>query len=224
MGEFGETSLLMLAASIGSADPWVMAAWSGAVTLTPLRMLSKAERDAASDQSVLLCLSDLGHLVSTYDASGATPASPLRSPSEVVLLLPWSLLPAVAELDLVARTSSREIPSRYAPEDWLTTWHHFVEDDDRRLAAPMDGIAGRERMLRGLPNVGARHYVLGSLASEKSALEYGFTASWQRTLNTVPRHEHATTASATDPLVFTNPGSAPEGLSPLFVIHRGRPS
>ena len=224
MGEFGGTSLLMLAASIGASDPWVMAPWSGAVTLTPLRMMSADERDAATDHAVLLCLSDLGHLVSAEDANGHATASPLRSQSEVVLLLSWSLLPIVAELDLVARTSSRELPSRYAPEDWLTAWHHFVEDDSWRPSAPVDEIASRENTLRGLPFAGSRHYVLGSLASESSAHEFGFTPSSQRSLAVAARHGNDTAAPAdaagpVDPLTFTNPGSAPEGLSPLFVHH-----
>ena len=228
MSEFGGTSLLMLAASIGASDPWVMAPWSGAVTLTPLRMMSADERDAATDQAVLLCLNDLGHLVNAEDANGHAAASPLRSQSEVVLLLSWSLLPTVAELDLVARTSSRELPSQYAPEDWLTAWHHFVEDDSWRPSAPVDEIAGRENTLRGLPFAGSRHYVLGSLASESSALEFGFTPSTQRSLVHAASHEHVTTrerdAGPVEPLVFTNPGSAPEGLSPLFVNHQGRHS
>jgi hypothetical protein len=190
MREFGETSMLTLAASIGTSDLWVMAAWSEAVTLTPLRMLSRAELEAAREKSVLLCLSDLGHLGGSDNVADGTSTSPLRSMSDVVLLLSWSLLPAVAELDLVARRCTRTIPDRYAAEDWLTTWHHFVEADDQQQRLNAQYTAGYERLFRGLPFVGAHHVVLGTLASKHDSLEFGFTDS-EGAMATVPNDDTA---------------------------------
>jgi hypothetical protein len=168
MDEFGQTSLLMLAASIGSADPWMMAASSGAVTLTPYRMMSVNERLESIEQCVLLRLTDLGHLGSTVDGRPLLAPSPLRSRSEVVLLLPWSLLSTISELDVVARTSSREIPRCYAPEDWLTAWHHYVDGADWCPLVLEDDISRRADMLSNLPFTGMRHFILATRSSVNS--------------------------------------------------------
>ena len=227
MGEFGPTSLLMLAASIGSSDPWVMTASSGAVTLTPYRMMSAYERLQSAEQRVLLSLTDLGHLGDTEDGRPSLVHSPLRTRSEVVLLLPWSLLSTVAELDVVARTSSREIPSRYAPEDWLTAWHHFVDGDDWGSLALGDDVTRYAGLLSKLPFTGMRHFILAASATVGSvrerhgslALRDAFAEGDSDHLTPTVGHD----PRDVDPLVFTNPGSAPEGLSPLFKV-AGQPA
>jgi hypothetical protein len=215
MDEFGRTSLLMLAASIGSEDPWVMAASVGAVTLTPLRMMSEDERRSTVGRSVLLRLEDLGYVAATDD--GATLAASPLSNSIGVLLLPWSLEAAVARLDHLARTTTAEIPGCYASEDWLTTGHYFFDDTDWNPAEPIDEIAKLANSLRGLPAAGRRHFIFGSLAPIESVFDRssgGDGSDW-------PRGEDRGSRDV-DPLVYTNPGSVPEGVSPLFAHHHSR--
>ena len=224
MDEFQRTSLLMLAASIIDSDPWVMDATSCAVTLTPLRMMSGPERMSISDLSVLLDLTDLGRLGGTEGDRGALVTSPLRSQCHVVLLLPWSLLSSIAELDHQARTTSREIPRCYASDDWLTTWHHFIEGGDWELSDHDNIPAKCIAMLHSLPFEGSWHFVLASAAGSSSAirseidlLQHSLQGSADGVGEGVTSRERA--LLAVDPLTFTNPGSAPEGLSPLFVTH-----
>lgn len=220
MSEFEQTSLLILAASIGTSDPWVMTALSGAVTLTPYRMMSAFERLQSAEQRALLCLTDLGHLGDSDDGRPSLVASPVRVRSEVVLLLPWSLLPIVAELDVVARTTSRKIPNCYAPEDWLTAWHHFVDVDDWGPLALDKDASMRADILSKLPFMGVQHFILAAgpyvsiprVDSRHEALH-----------DEIDVHDHMSAAMEhelrdVDPLAFTNPGSTPEGLSPLFRV------
>ena len=171
MGEFGQTSLLMLAASIGSSDPWVMAASSRAVTLMPHRMMSVHEQLDSIEHRVLLRLTDLGHLGDPVDGRQTSVLSPLRCRSEVVLLLPWSLLATIAELDVVARTSTREIPRWSAPEDWLTAGHHFVDGADWGPLVLEGDISRRTDMLSKLPFTGMRHFIFAARLTVNSVLE-----------------------------------------------------
>jgi hypothetical protein len=224
MNEFGRTSLLMLAASIGPEDPWVMAASSGAVTLSPLRMMSEDERRSTVGRSVLLRLADLGYITATDE--GATSSTSPLSNSIGVLLLPWSLQATLARLDLVARTTTAEIPSHYAPEDWLATGHYFFDDADWSPADPIDEIARLVNSLRGLPAAGKRHFIFGSLAGELApfTIDDGLVRSPRDDGGrTGPLREQLVTHDV-DPLVYTNPGSAPEGVSPLFAHHEHRAS
>jgi hypothetical protein len=221
MNEFGRTPLLILAASIGSSDDWVMAASSGAVTLTPLRMMSDGEYRSSSDSSALLRLTDLGYLTDTGEGTAAPSTSPLSN-AVVVLLLAWPLQATVARLDALARTSIDRVPDCYAPEDWLDVSHHFVNDGEWDPMTPGDEIARRAGTLRGLPAASRRHFIFGSLAGEM------VTRSLESARAGPPVDESsrgwdasAHGAREVDPLMFTNPGSVPEGLSPLFVRHRG---
>ena len=212
----------MLAASIGYSDPWVMSASCGAITLTPVRMMSVDERRATAEESVLLNLTDLGHLSGTADTLAISDDSPMRHRSEVVLLLPWSLASVVAELDVLARFDVGDRPRNYAPEDWLTTWHHFVEANEWQPAVKDIEIRRQTDSLRGLPFVGMRHFVLGSVATEASTHEYDMNLVLNEILGRSPltptlSSVGSQTSDEVDPLIFTNPGSAPEGLSPLFV-------
>jgi hypothetical protein len=220
--EFGRTSLLMLAASIGSEDRWVMAASCGAITLTPLRMMTDDERRSATDRSALLLLTDLGYLHSTDNSGAELATSPLRTSSVVVLLLPWSLVDIVARLDVLARNTTVEIPRCYAPEDWLAAGHHFVDDGEWNPADLTSDVAKRANALRGLPAAERRHFIFGALAGETPALDRDLGRSSHgdgsgRTTSTTER-----SSRDVDPLVFTNPGSMPEGVSPLFVSHKDR--
>jgi hypothetical protein len=184
-------------------------------------MMSDFERLQSAEQRVLLCLTDLGHLGDSTDGEPSLVPSPVRARSEVVLLLPWSLLSTVAELDVVARTTTRQISSSYAPEDWLTAWHHFVDGEDWGPLALDDDATKRAAILRKLPFTGLRHFILAAsvmanLATADSrpvALQGLVSAGRQGYLTREGECE-----SAVDPLVFTNPGSAPEGLSPLFRV------
>jgi hypothetical protein len=218
MDEFGRTSLLMLAASIGAADDWVMSASSGAVTLTPLRMMSDEERRSTIDRSALLRLTDLGHLNGAEVDGAALTTSPL-STSVVVLLLSWSLQATVARLDAMARTSTAMIPPCYAHEDWLEVSHHFVDDGVWQRGLPSDALAKRANVLPGLPPGGRRHFIFGSPAAETETETE--TEEVKVPASQGARHGHFMQARAhgtqeLDPLAYTNPGSVPEGLSPLF--------
>jgi hypothetical protein len=184
VGEFGRTPLLMLAASIESAGHWVMVASHGAITLTPLRMMSGEERRSTRDRAVLLHLTDLGYLTST-EGHAAMPATSPLSNSVGVLLFPWLLQATVARLDTLARTTAAEIPGHFAPEDWLETWHHFVDDAEWNPGIPKREIARLASLLPGLPVARVRHVLFGSLANEAETLEFG--------------------AREADPLVFTHP-------------------
>jgi len=212
VGEFGRTSLLMLAASIGSADHWVMSASRGAITLTPLRMMSDEERRSSRERNVLLHLADLGYLTGTDNGGAMSATSPLSN-SIGVLLFPWSLQATVAQLDMLARTSAAEIPSRFAPEDWLETWHHFVDDGEWNPEVTKGRLARLATVLPGIPKARRRHFLFGSLVGETEALA----------LEVDPDHsscgqgaspmtsENERRVRQVDPLVFTNPGSMPEG-------------
>ncbi len=220
MNEFGRTSLLRLAASVGSDDHWVMAASSGAITLTPLRMMSSEERRSAADRSVLLQLTDLGYVEGVGERGGAPLGSPLSN-SVGVLLLPWSLQAPMARLDRIARTSPDPIPSRYAPEDWLVTGHLFVDD-----AAWSPGKDTAEFRLVansrfGFPPAGRRHFIFGSIADETRVLDVPPVASAEGASDVAPSATDEQRRTL-DPLAYTNPGSVPEGLSPLFVRHDDR--
>lgn len=219
MNEFGRTSLLRLAASVGSDDHWVMAASSGAITLTPLRMMSGDECQSATDRSVLLRLTDLGYVGGISDGFAAPPTSPLSN-SVGVLLLPWSLQATLARLDLIARTSTDPIPGRYAPEDWLVTEHLFVDDAAWSPRTGIDNFSFVANTRFGAPVAGRRHFIFASLADERQGLDVAST----RSTRSDGAAEPAVTdeRGAVDPLTYTNPGSAPEGLSPLFVRQDGR--
>jgi hypothetical protein len=220
--EFGRTSLLRLAASIGSDDHWVMAASSGAITLTPLRMMSSAERQSATARSVLLRLTDLGYVDCPEDEGDAAAPSPLSN-SIGVLLLPWSLQAAVARLAHLSRTSTDPIPSCYAPEDWLVTGHVFIDDGDWSAEKGTRELGPVANTLFGFPPTGRRHFMFGTLAGESGILESAPDASFQREGGELVSHANGE-RSAVDPLAYTNPGSVPEGLSPLFARHHGRSS
>lgn len=200
MGEFGRTPLLILAASIGGADDWVLAAASGALTLTPLRMMSDEERSLAIDRSALLRLTDLGYLNGSDLDVGSIVNSPLNA-SAVVLLLSWSLQGTVARLDGLARTSAAEVSPRFAPEDWREVSHHFVDDGERHAAVTDEAFTMRMNTLPGLPTGGRRHFIFGALADPSEAREPAYES--------VPAGEPGT--QLVDPLVYTNPGRAPEG-------------
>jgi hypothetical protein len=209
VSEFRPTSLLMLAASIVPADPWVMAASARAVTLTPLRMLSPEECPTES-QRVLVSLTDLGYV-------GRADRSPLASQPDVVLLLPWSMASTIAELDLAARNDVANAPATFAPEDWIMTWHHFIDVADSE--ASREDTVRRADLLRALPFSGIRRFVLGErigdLPADWAAAE-GHLARDGDTGDGVESSALAERLQVPNPLVFSNPGSAPEGLSPLF--------
>lgn len=217
MDEFGRMSLLRLAASIGSDDHWVMAASCAAITLTPLRMMSSEERQSAMDRSVLLRLTDLGYVEGTAEGGAEPPATPLSN-SIGVLLLPWSLQAAVARLAQLARTSPVSIPGCYAPEDWLITGHIFVDDAQWGPQKGIDGLGAAANTVFGMPPAGRRHFIFGQSAGELRTLD-----SWVGTSSHpdgTARGDHIIDeSSVVDPLAYTNPGSVPEGLSPLFVHH-----
>jgi hypothetical protein len=221
--EFGRTSLLMLAASIGTNDLWVMAASTGAVTLTPLRMMSGDERRETLGRRVLLRLADLGYVTSNEHGDAEAAKSPL-STSIGVLLLPWSLQAAVARLDLIARTTDVQIPSRYAPEDWLAAGHYFFDDANWDREAPINEIARLVNSMRGLPVAGKRHFIFGSLAGESSVLDSVHAGSHDIGRSRGGLAVEECSDLQIDPLAYTNPGSFPEGLSPLFARHGDRTS
>jgi hypothetical protein len=219
MDEFQPTSLLILAASIDTSDPWVMDASSGAVTLTPFRMMAATERRSISAQSVILDLTDLGHVGGADGDRRTLIASPLRSQSRVVLLLPWSLLSSIAVLDNMARSSSREIPRCYASDDWLSTWHHFIEDGDWEALDHERVVERCTTLLPSLPFFGSWHFVLALVAASSSAIRDEIDLSQREVHDTAVAPLASSIrqgAGNHDPLTFTNPGSPPEGLSPLF--------
>jgi hypothetical protein len=224
VGEFRQTSLLMLAASILPSDPWVMAASSGAVTLTPLRMLSPEDRHATSEVRLLLDLADLGYVGRAGDPRHTRPGSPPTTQTEIVLLLPWSMISAVAELDLSARTSTRELSKSFAPEDWIVTWHHFIDGTDWELEAD---TVQRTNVLRALPLPGLRHFVLCEKASELSTnAEAGGGVPILFADGVVSgRGEpsfHGQRGRHLDPLAFTNQGGPPDASSSRFGDRVGR--
>jgi hypothetical protein len=204
-----------------------MTASSGAVTLTPYRMTSDFERLQSAEQRAFLSLTDLGHLGGAGDGGSSLISSPVPSRSEVVLLLPWSLLSIVAELDVVARTTSRKIPSCYAPEDWLTAWHHFVDVDDWGPLALEEDAGVRADILSKLPFMGTRHFILATDPDVRIPHVDSHRVALHNTEDSPYVHDHVAAAMErelrdVDPLVFTNPGSTPEGLSPLFRVPLSR--
>lgn len=168
-------SLFMMAACI-AADPWVLTSNAGAVRLAPLRLMSIREQRAMPGAAVLLDLTDLGCVVEgCSDEFEPAAPSPLRMRSEVVLLVPWSLLPTVAELASHARAAPYRYEPRFAPEDWLPAWHHFIAADERpssHLARPTERRAGLRA--RASSSTRQRQYVLGTVRGSQGS---GFEAT-----------------------------------------------
>ena len=139
----------------------------------------------------------------------------------MVLLLPWSLLSTVAELDALARTTARTISSDFAPEDWRPAWHHFVADEEWEPLALGDDPTRRAAILSRLPFTGMRHFVLAKSAMANLASS-GRPVGALASLGSAGQHKIVTRGVEherdVDPMVFTNPGGAPEGLSPLFRV------
>lgn len=156
--------MFTMAATIGTREPWVVAAASGAVRMMPVRMLSTAERQGVTEDSVVLRLTDLGHLGGVASGDVGADRSPFRVRTEIVLLLPTSHISTIASLDVLARSSQYEYSPHFAPEDWLTTWHHFVDSDDRDPLG--DEMGECARRLSYLPSSVRRQYVFGVLAGE----------------------------------------------------------
>lgn len=154
----------MRAAPIWKPDPWVLTSASGAVRLAPLRLMTLREQKSVPDTGVLLDLTNDGH----FDGSNTTgpsepPVSPLATSSEVVLLLPWSLLPTIAELEAHARITSSDYQPHFAPEDWLATWHHFVATEEWTSSCTLSAVAQGARSLQFLPSDRGRRYVIGTM-------------------------------------------------------------
>lgn len=153
-----------MAASIGKDDPWVMAATSSAVRLTPLRMLSDVDRLELTKDGIVLKLTDLGRVDRDPGVCVGGEVTPIRGRSEIVLLLPTMLISTVASLGALSRSSEHEYSCGFAPEDWLKTWPHFVETDGYDEAG--DLMASHARNLSYVPSVMRRRYVVGFVASD----------------------------------------------------------
>lgn len=153
-----------MAACIGTSEPWALTSVHGAVRLAPLRLMSPDQRHkVVPSEHVTLRLTDLGHSEGSYrDVLAGTSSSPLAVRSEVVLLLPWSLLPVISKLEADARAVPYEHDPTFAPEDWLAAWHHFVDVDAQPPSQVLEAVAREARALRLTPSTGRRHHVFGS--------------------------------------------------------------
>jgi hypothetical protein len=157
-------SLFTKAVSISRSDPWVLATSAGTMRLAPLRTMSSHDRRSLPEESVLFDLTELGHIDRSCGGDSPTSAAiPLRP--EVILLLPWSVVPTLARLGQLARGSPA---GDWAPdEDWLPTWHHFVDDKDTRPAAMALAMTRRAHALDFLLSPGSRRYVFGTVRSDR---------------------------------------------------------
>jgi hypothetical protein len=155
-------SLFMRDSSIGTSDPWLLSATPGSIRLAPIRLMSAQDRRTWPEESVLVNLTELAHL----DRDGARRASSLTIPlaPQVVLLLSWSVVPTLARLDAVARRSPSD--GQLPDEDWLTTWHHFVETDDAQSSAAVPTMTRRASALDVLLSPGPRRYVFGTVCGD----------------------------------------------------------
>jgi hypothetical protein len=157
-------SLFMRAAPIGVSDPWVLAATSGSVRLTPIRMMSAQDRRRLPEEGVLLNLTELG----LFDRDGAQEAcTSLLTPTrfQVVLLLPWSVVPTLVGLDALARRSSFDSP--LPDDDWLATWHHFVEAGDTPSPMVAPTMTRTASALDVLLSPGPWRYVFGAVCGDR---------------------------------------------------------
>lgn len=157
-------SLFMMAACIGDVDPWVLTASSGTVRLAPLRLMSLLEQRALPDAAVLLDLRDLGCIRGQVpnELAESPPSSPLGMRSDVVLMVPWSLLPSIAELEGHARMVPCGYEPSFAPEDWLPAWHHFIDTEEMSSTDLFETVCQRTGAPR-LPSAKRRRYVLGTV-------------------------------------------------------------
>jgi len=153
----------MMAACIGVSDPWVLTSAQGAARLAPLRLMSLDEQRAVPS-AVILTLTDLGYAGGSFtDVLEGSSNSPLANRSEVVLLLPWSLLPVIARLEAHARATPYEHDPHFAPEDWLAAWHHFVDTDEQPPSQAVRAMAREARALQLARSATRRHHVFGTI-------------------------------------------------------------
>lgn len=164
------SALFMMAACIGPSDPWVLTVGTGAVRLAPLRLMSLREQRSVPAAGVLLDLTDLGCIGADCTKGLAEPStSPLRNRPEVVLLFPWSLVSTVTELEELARTAPYQYEPRFAPEDWLATWHHFLDADEWPPAPLVKSMAPQARVVSPVLSAQRRHVVLAAVRQAQGA-------------------------------------------------------
>jgi hypothetical protein len=157
-------SLFVMAACIEPTDPWVLTSTSGAVRLGPLRLMSLRHPRSIPDAAALLDVTDLGTTaVSVSNVYTDVEPSPLRVRSEVVLLVPWSLLPTIAELEARTHTAPYEYDRGFAPEDWLPAWHRFITIDESSPQGMPPTTVQRPGDPLGAPCMRTRQYVLGTV-------------------------------------------------------------
>jgi hypothetical protein len=162
----------MMAASIGTSDPWVLSSAHGTVLLAPLRLMSMREQQIVPDAGELMDLYDLGYTAGVHaEDLGGAPGSPVTGRSEVVILLPWSLLPVIAKLEAHARATPFEHDPQFAPEDWLATWHHFIEFNPQSPPRDVELLAREAVGLQLAQSPRRRHLVLGTIWESRGSVD-----------------------------------------------------
>ncbi len=176
MLSFTKSPLVMLVSPIGQSEPWELTPFGGKVRCTPsLRREPEARFD--DDRPVLL-LSDWGYL-DGIPVSGAIDAvqpalasRETRGPprSDVVLLLPMSVMPLLATLRARATSGDAGGDDPLRHEDWCAVWPHYVGTDGGAMSFLQSANSRHACGGSFLPVAGSRRYVYGSLPGDVSPL------------------------------------------------------
>jgi hypothetical protein len=163
-------SLRTLSNRIAATDPWEMKPFFGVVRLAPCDSTASSTPNESSESNVQVNLFDLGFI----DGGGCDGLlklreSPINLRSEVVLLLPASLRLQIADLCGQARSSSVDHANYLQSQEWLPTWHRFIDVDE---GLPVD-LFDELKKTAAIENhhqsgTTSRRYVFGSLPQEQS--------------------------------------------------------
>ncbi|HEV3212030.1 MAG TPA: hypothetical protein VGZ03_01400 [Acidimicrobiales bacterium] len=158
--------------------------------------MTTQEQRSVPTAAVILSLTDLRYVAASSPGEPAAPAtSPLAIRSEVVLLLPWSLLPTIAALEAHARATPYEHDPQFAPEDWLPTWHHFVDADEQLTSRVVEAMSQKARVLELAPSATRRHHVFGTVRQTREMLPLTVSTAPEGSTDEADRHGQDTRAA-----------------------------
>ena len=138
------TTWLTRAVPIDSSDAWELSASSGSVRLAPLSE-TVCDPEVAATTTMCVKLEDLGVLDSA-GCDGILLQQPFYDDrSEVVVMLPHTLRPHVANMWARARSSPFSTEPWSARDTWIFTWHRFIDTEEGLPADLFDQLASNSR-------------------------------------------------------------------------------
>ena len=169
------SSFLTLSGPIGQLVPWMLSPIGGSIRLAPVGFFPKGWRREAIDVKHILLLSDLGYLDGRERAErDRSSLEADRSHTEIVLLLPSTLLPMVSELRLKSQSTFDAAAIPLFSEEWLPTWHHFVTTSEGAPSLVNEQTPDfSDDQSSFLAVNGRRRYVFGSQPGDPSSVPVG---------------------------------------------------